>query len=135
MEVICTTEIPSKEELYLLYEQLGWNRFLKLNPEQLLQAMKGSFYSVYAYSGKELIGTGRVISDGIINAYLCGLGVQEKYRHNGVATEIIKQLTKKCRDNKLHMQFFCEEHLVPFYQEKGFTQFAIGMKERTDNEH
>lgn len=128
MEVTFTTELPQKEDLYNLYEHLGWNSFLKLNPEQLLKAMEGSYYSVYAYSGNRLAATGRVVSDGIMNAYLCGLGVHCQFRHKGIATKIISMLTAYCKENNLHTQFFCEEHLVPYYEKMGFDKFAIGMK-------
>lgn len=130
MEVRYTTELPEKEVIYELYEQLDWNKYLKLDAEQLSNAMKGSYYSIYAYSGDCLIATGRIISDGIINAYICGLGVLTQYRHNGIGTTIMELLTKKCKENNLHTQFFCEEHLVPFYEKMGFHQFATGMKNK-----
>ena len=133
MEFIFTTELPEKEDLYNLYEDLTWNGFLKLNSEQLLKAMEGSYYSVYVYSGNSLIATGRVISDGIINAYLCGLGVHSQYRHKGIATKIVNMLIEYCRENDLHIQFFCEEHLVPFYEKMGFDKFAVGMKVKEAN--
>ncbi|MEG0774088.1 GNAT family N-acetyltransferase [Clostridium sp.] len=132
MEVRFTTELPQKEDLFNLYEHLDWNRFLKLDSKQLLKAMKGSYFSVYAYSENSLIATGRIISDGVMNAYLCGLGVHCDYRHKGIATKIIKMLIQHCRENNLHIQFFCEEHLVPFYEEMGFDKFAIGMKVKED---
>ncbi len=128
MEIIFTTELPQEEDLYNLYEHLDWNKFLKLDSKQLLKAMKGSYYTVYAYSGDSLIATGRAISDGIINAYMCGIGVHYQYRHNGIATKIIDMITKYCKENNLHLQFFCEEHLVSFYEKMGFDKFAIGMK-------
>jgi hypothetical protein len=37
-----TTELPTKEDIYALYEDLGWNGFLELSPEQLLVTMKQS---------------------------------------------------------------------------------------------
>ncbi len=128
MNLIYTKEIPKKEDLYQLYEGLGWNEFLKLSPDELLKAMKGSWYSVYVYNGSKLIATGRVISDGVTNAYLCGLGVDSGFRNKGIGTEISKMLVKHCLDNNLHIQFFCEEHLVPYYEKMGFRKFAVGMK-------
>lgn len=128
MNLIYTEEIPKKEDLYQLYEGLGWNEFLKLSPDELLKAMKGSWYSVYVYNGSKLIATGRVISDGVTNAYLCGLGVDSGFRNKGIGTEISKMLVKHCLDNNLHIQFFCEEHLVPYYEKMGFRKFAVGMK-------
>lgn len=117
MEPRYSTRFPAKEDLYALYENLGWNEFLELSPEQLLMAMKQSWYSIYVYSGNKLVATGRIVSDGIINAYLCGLGVDSHFRNQGIGTE-----------NNLHMQLFCEENLVSYYKKEGLEEFAIGMR-------
>jgi len=109
MNIIYSTESPDGDKLYGLYDSLGWNGFLKLNANQLLTAMKQSWYVVYAYEDNRLIGTGRVVSDGVINAYLCGLGVHRNYRSRGIGTEISRRL-------------------VPFYESMGFEAFAVGMK-------
>jgi GNAT superfamily N-acetyltransferase len=127
MEFIYTAELPKNEDLYNLYEHLDWNKFLKLNSEQLLKAMKGSYYSIYVYFEDNMIATGRVISDGVTNAYICGVGVLPQHRHKGIATKIISKLIKYCRENNLHTQLFCGEHLVPFYEGMGLEKFATGM--------
>jgi GNAT superfamily N-acetyltransferase len=129
-DVIYRCDLPAEDDLFDLYEALGWNDFLKLSPNQLLTAMKKSFYSVYAYAGSKsrLIGTGRVVSDGVITACLCGLGVLPDYRRRGIGAEISKKLANYCKQHNLHIQFFCEESLVPYYEKAGFRKFAIGMK-------
>jgi len=124
-----TTEPKRTEDIYVLYEALNWNAYLKLDATKLAQAMEQSWLVVYAYDGDVLVGTGRIVSDGIINAYLCGLGVDEAYRKQGIGTEISKRLVNTCKKQGLHVQFFCEEHLVQYYQGQGFIQFAVGMKE------
>lgn len=116
------------EDIYLLYESLGWNSFLQLSQEKLTKAMKQSWYVIYAYDKEILVGTGRVVSDGVINAYLCGLGVIPEYRKMGIGNEISNRLVEYCRNDNLHIQLFCEEHLVAYYRKKGFEIFAIGMK-------
>lgn len=63
MDLRYTTELPTKENLYTLYNDLGWNDFLKLSPEKLLVAMKQSWYSIYAYSGKKVVATGMRIKE------------------------------------------------------------------------
>lgn len=128
MKIRYSTEIPAKEELFALYDSLDWNSFLQLDANQLLTAMKQSWYVIYAYDGNRLIGTGRVVSDGVISAYLCGLGVHPDYRHKGIGTEISRRLVTQCKISNLHVQFFCEEELVPYYEKMGFEVFAIGMK-------
>jgi ribosomal protein S18 acetylase RimI-like enzyme len=128
MELRYTTSFPAKEDLYALYEDLGWNDFLDLSPEQLLVAMKQSWYSIYVYSGDKLVATGRIVSDGIINAYLCGLGVNSHFRNQGIGTEISRRLVTHCLNNNLHIQLFCEESLVSYYKKAGLEEFAIGMR-------
>lgn len=122
------TEPLKQDDIYLLYECLGWNDFLKLDKNQLSKAMEQSWHVIYAYDGDKLVGTGRVISDGVTNAYLCGLGVMMEYRKKGIGTEISKRLVEHCRNYNLHIQFFCEERLVPYYRNQGFEVFAVGMK-------
>lgn len=128
MEIEYTTMLKDRYDIYLLYKCLEWNEFLKLSKEQLLNAMEQSHYVIYAYDGDKLIGTGRIVSDGVINAYLCGLGVETGYRGKGIGTEIIRRLEEYCRNNGLHMQFFCKEELVPYYKKMGFEIFSVGMK-------
>lgn len=123
-----TENLKSPLDLYDLYQRLGWAEFLQLDTEQLARAMEGSWYVLYVYDGGRLIGTGRVVSDGVINAYLCGLGVDQEYRNRGIGTRITEQLVQRCQQSKLHVQFFCEETLVPFYEQRGFVKFAVGMK-------
>jgi len=128
MNITYTTKLIAPESLYSLYEVLGWNDFLKLNKEQLVQAMAQSWHVIYAYDQEKLVGTGRVVSDGVINAYLCGLGVDPDYRKQGIGTEISRRLAEQCHRSNLHIQFFCEEDLVSYYTKMGFKVFAIGMK-------
>ena len=128
MKINYSTKLTTRESLYSLYECLGWNNYLQLDKEQLAKAMEQSWYIIYAYHENTLVGTGRVVSDGVINAYLCGLGVDPNYRNKGVGTEISKRLVEYCQSNNLHIQFFCEERLVPYYTNLGFEIFATGMK-------
>jgi N-acetylglutamate synthase-like GNAT family acetyltransferase len=130
MAIIYTSELKNELDLYKLYNELDWNDFLKLDASQLNQAMEQSWLVIYAYDGDNLVGTGRIVSDSIINAYLCGLGVSNKYRNRGIGTEISRQLVDACKQNNLHIQFFCEKHLVTYYEKQGFVEFAVGMKSK-----
>lgn len=121
-------KLKKNSDIIYLYEDLGWNEFLGLNSHQLSEAMNNSWYVIYVYDKKRLIGTGRVISDGITNAYLCGLGVMSQYRKIGIATEINRLLVEHCKQSKLHIQIFCNGDLVDFYTKMGFESFAEGMR-------
>jgi len=121
-------KLPDKAIILDFYKKMGWNDFLRLSAEQLLTAMKQSFYSIYVYDGANLVGTGRVVSDGVINAYICGIGVLPQYRNKGIGTEIAKRLTGHCTSYKLHVQLICEDDLILYYSKMGFEKFAAGMK-------
>jgi ribosomal protein S18 acetylase RimI-like enzyme len=128
MKIRYTDLIPCQEDLFKLYDDEGWNDFLKLPKEALHQAMIQSWYVVSAYDENQLIGTGRIISDGIMNAYLCGVVVHPSYRNQGIGSEIVQQLVKKSHKANLHIQLFSEEENVPYYEKLGFEKFALGLK-------
>lgn len=128
MEIIYTSEKPAAKELLDFYNQMGWNDFLGLDLVGMECMIKGSYYMISAYSNKKLIGNARLISDGITNAYICGLGVAEAYRRHGIAAHMFQALKEKIDTDGLHGQFFCEESLKEYYQKRGAAQFAIGMR-------
>lgn len=128
MQINYTYNLPDADALYNLYETEGWNEFLQLPKEILLKAMEQSWRVVCAYDHDELVGTGRVVSDGIINAYVCGLIVHPEYRSNGIGREMLSRLVKECQEAQLHIQLFAEKEKAPYYVRNNFEQFAIGMK-------
>ncbi|MCZ8519401.1 GNAT family N-acetyltransferase [Paenibacillus sp. KR2-11] len=73
---------------------LFWNRYLQLSKEELEKAAVQSWYAVHAYDNEKLIGTGRVISDGVIHACICGVMVHPSYQKQGIGAEIIRRLYK-----------------------------------------
>ncbi|MEH7124648.1 GNAT family N-acetyltransferase [Bacillus sp. JJ1532] len=123
-----TTEVPTPDRLYQLYQLEGWNDFLKLPKELLHRAMVQSWSVISAYDREQLIGTGRIISDGLINGYICGVIVHPDYRSQGIGGEIVKRLVEKGRASNLHIQLLSEEKKAPYYEKLGFEVFTVGMK-------
>ena len=66
---------PPGEALWELYEALNWNRHVKQPAAGLELAHRQAFRTAAMYDGEKLVGVGRVVSDGVIAALLCGLGV------------------------------------------------------------
>lgn len=69
--------------LLSLYESLEWNS-LNLTLNELEQMCKQSWYVIYAFDDKELVGMGRIISDGVITGVICGVCVLPKYQSIGI---------------------------------------------------
>lgn len=58
-------------------------------------AIENSWYSISAYNKEELIGYGRVISDGVHHALIVDLIIAPKYQSKGIGSEILRRLLKK----------------------------------------
>ncbi|MDA2635980.1 GNAT family N-acetyltransferase [Bacillus cereus] len=122
-----TSEQPTDfNRLLSLYESLEWNS-LKLTVNELERMCKQSWYAIYVFDDKRLVGMGRVISDGVITGIICGVGVLPKYQSSGIGKEIVKRLIQHCEQNKVIPQLMCVEKLQSYYESIGFEAFSIGM--------
>ncbi|PKJ54751.1 GNAT family N-acetyltransferase [Bacillus sp. SN10] len=113
-------------ELLALYKSLGWNS-LKLTVNELEQMCKQSWYAIYAFDDKKLVGMGRIISDGVITGVICGVCVLPEYQSIGIGKEIVGRLIQRCEQSKVIPQLMCVESLQPYYESIGFEAFSIGM--------
>ncbi|EPC8408347.1 GNAT family N-acetyltransferase [Bacillus thuringiensis] len=122
-----TSEHPTDfNGLLSLYESLGWNS-LKLTVNELERMCKQSWYAIYVFDDKRLVGMGRVISDGVITGIICGVGVLPKYQSSSIGKEIVERLIQHCEQNKVIPQLMCVEKLQSYYESIGFEAFSIGM--------
>jgi GNAT superfamily N-acetyltransferase len=116
-------------ELEKIYDALGWNS-INLTVDELERMCKQSWYAVYAYDDHQLVGMGRVISDGVITGLLCGVCVIPNYQSKGIGKEIVNQLVEHCERNRVIPQLMCVESLRPYYEANGFKKFTIGMNKQ-----
>lgn len=122
-----TTEPPINfDQLLTLYESLGWNS-LKLTSNDLERMCNQSWYAIYAFDEKQLVGMGRVISDGVITGVVCGLCVLPNYQSEGIGKEMVNRIIHHCEQNRVVPQLMCVESLEPYYETFGFKKFTIGM--------
>ncbi|PGC64718.1 GNAT family N-acetyltransferase [Bacillus toyonensis] len=112
--------------LLSLYESLEWNSH-NLTLNELEQMCKQSWYVIYAFDDKELVGMGRIISDGVITGVICGVCVLPKYQSIGIGKEIVERLIQHCEQNKVIPQLMCVEKLQSYYESIGFEVFSVGM--------
>ena len=120
--------LPGADEIHGFYQTMGWAEVLGKSREQLHSAIAGSHILCCAWEGGRLVGMGRVVSDGHLCAYVCGLGVLEGYRGRGIGRRMMEDLLNRCREQGLAPQLFCGAHLVPHYEKLGFAAFGVGMQ-------
>lgn len=82
---------------------------------------------IYAFKEQQLIGMGRVISDGVITGIICGVCVMPEYQSMGIGKEIVERLIRHCEQKRVIPQLMCVEDLKSYYESIGFEEFSIGM--------
>ncbi len=129
MEIEYFSETRDDSDIIDLYRALKWYRLPGYTDEDIERANRNSFYSVYAYDGYKLVGLGRVASDGLTAAVMSGICVRPDYRRKGIGEQIVTRLVYYCQsgDNKLNVQLFCEDSLIPWYEHQGFEKHNRGM--------
>ncbi|BAZ67362.1 MAG: GNAT family N-acetyltransferase [Pelatocladus maniniholoensis HA4357-MV3] len=89
------------------------------SPEQLRVSFANSYATCIAYAGDRIIGTARVLSDGVCNAYIVDVWTFSPYRHQGIATTMMRTLLTELQGQ--HVCLFTDD-TIDFYKKLGFTQ-------------
>ena len=89
------------------------------SPQQLKDSFENSYVTCIAYIDNRIIGTARVLSDGICNAYIVDVWTFTPYRCQGIASKMISLLVEKLPGQ--HVCLFTED-AVNFYEKLGFTE-------------
>jgi GNAT superfamily N-acetyltransferase len=95
------------------------------SPQQLRESFENSFAAVVAYAGDRIVGTARVLSDGVCNAYLIDVWTLTPFRHRGVATAMVRLLLDKLPGQ--HVYTFTDD-VVGFYKKLGFVERPTGLE-------
>ncbi|MGG3574849.1 GNAT family N-acetyltransferase [Bacillus gobiensis] len=123
MEIECKNILPNQEDFHKLHQTTGWNAEGYYTKDQLYKAICNSWYSVSIYRKDELIGFGRVVSDGVYQTFICDVMVHPDYQKQGIGRTILKNLLKKCQDEGMKkVQLFSAKGKHSFYKKLGFTE-------------
>jgi len=124
--------IPGARDFLALVESAGWQGFAEKGLLKIEEALSNSWYLVCARDGDRLVGIGRVVSDGVLQALICDLIVLPEYQGRGIGTEILTRLLRKCADHDILMvTLFAAKDKGGFYKPFGFEerpQDAPGMR-------
>jgi aralkylamine N-acetyltransferase len=110
------------EEIVRLYRCRGWWRD-EWDPAEILPLIHGSFAFAVAVDEKtrQAVGMGRVISDGVSDAYIQDLVLLPEYRRQGIGTDLLSLLMDACRSAHISwIGVVAEEEAFEFYIARGF---------------
>lgn len=113
---------PSDRIAYAaLFETTGWNEMYRCDPEQLGEVLAASWAVVSAYDGNRLVGSGRLMSDGLLYAVVFDLVVAPTHQGRGVGSEIMRRLLDRCRAGGIRdVLLFSARGTDQFYAGFGF---------------
>jgi predicted GNAT family acetyltransferase len=92
--------------------------------EQLQASFENSFATCLAYVDGQIIGKARVLSDGVCNAYIVDVWTYTPYRHQGIASQMMKLLMEKLEGQ--HVYLFTDD-AIELYTKLGFEPHGIGL--------
>ena len=119
-------ELPAPDAYLELFETTGWNQGYQADTDALYRAISSSWYVVSAYNNDDLVGFGRVISDGVLYALICDLIVKPPYQEQGIGSQILEQLIEKCHRDKIRVIWlFSARGKSAFYEKFGFLERPV----------
>ncbi len=114
---------PEADQYRALFETTGWNSDYRADAQELGRALDNSWYVVAAYDGDELVGIGRVTSDGVLYAMIYDLIVRPAYQGKGIVSTILRKLVNQCKAADLReIQLFSAMGKATFYGRRGFVK-------------
>lgn len=115
-------------------ENINWSKVAEmlshfglsdLDDETQQKVFERSYAVVFLFDNEELIGFGRAISDGICQAAIYNIAVDEKYHGKGLGREIINQLIEQVK--QCNIILYTHPNTVDFYEKLGFLKMKTGM--------
>ena len=114
-------EVPNPLAFVRLFATTGWDPQGHLTVAAAAEALAPTWHAVSAYEGERLVGTGRIIGDGVLHALLVDVIVDPAYGHLGIGSAIVERLVAEWRRHRIvDVQLFCEFGVSPFYERLGF---------------
>lgn len=116
-------ETPPDSRAYIkLFETTGWNDGYQVDKLGLGTAISNSWFKLSVYNDEnELVGFGRVVSDGVLYAFICDMIVAPDYQNQGIGSEILKRLIRQCQESGIRVLWlFAAADKSGFYQKHGF---------------
>ena len=111
-----------EDEIVELYRAGGWWKE-GMDPSRIDDLIRGSllFAVAISISTGKAVGMGRVISDGISDAYIQDLVVLSEFRNMGAGKMILDRLVEECKSRKITwIALIAQPGKEDFYRAQGF---------------
>jgi N-acetylglutamate synthase-like GNAT family acetyltransferase len=121
LDIIYKEVTPSFGDYKNLYTSTGWKYRYPVTEDNLRTALKNTWLWISAYHEDDLVGAGRLISDGALYAFVCDLIVLPEYKNMGIGSSILNRMKKNCIDKQIkRVWLFAAQNKAEFYEKLGF---------------
>ena len=93
--------------------------------EQHRLSFENSYAVVIAQDGEQIVGTARILSDGVCNAYLVDVWTYSPYRGRGIAKQMLALLEAKLAGQHIYLQ---ADDAVDFYLKLDYRKRPLGLE-------
>lgn len=118
-------DVVSFEEIFPLYEAVGWTNYTS-NPIMLQNALEHSLFILTARDEEgKLIGFLRAVGDGYSILYIQDIIVLPEYQRQGIGTQLLRQTLEYFNEvYQIILTTDSEVKTIAFYEANGFTAFS-----------
>lgn len=118
-------DVVSFEEIFPLYEAVGWTNYTS-NPIMLQNALEHSLFILTARDEEgKLIGFLRAVGDGYSILYIQDIIVLPEYQRQGIGTQLLRQTLEYFNEvYQIILTTDSEVKTIAFYEANGFTTLS-----------
>ena len=118
-------DVVSFEEIFPLYEAVGWTNYTS-NPTMLKNALEHSLFLISARDEEgNLIGFLRAVGDGFSIVYIQDIIVLPEYQRQGIGTQLLRQTLEYFKEvYQMILTTDSELKTLAFYESNGFTALS-----------
>jgi ribosomal protein S18 acetylase RimI-like enzyme len=96
------------------------------DPDLLRTAFTNSMFRCFVFDGGRLVGTGRVLADGVDAAYLCDVAILPSHQGGGLGRAIVERLLARARGHR-KIILYSVPGKEGFYERLGFARMTTAM--------
>lgn len=115
-------------------ESINWSKVAEmlshfglsnLDAETQQKVFERSYAVVFLFDNENLIGFGRAISDGICQAAIYNVALDERYHGKGLGRKIINEIIEQVK--QCNIILYTHPKTIEFYEKLGFLKMKTGM--------
>ena len=120
MIIIRKQEIVQLEDVFYLYQAVGWTNYTN-QPQMLEQALSHSLAIYVALDGDAVVGLIRLVGDGFSSVLVQDLIVLPIYQRQGIGSDLMKEALEDYKDAyQVQLVTVQTERTLGFYRSMGF---------------